>query len=46
MGDGEHAEVIESSKDLVGIEFGENGADFFFLDELVEIVRIVVHDYI
>ncbi len=44
VGDREHAEVVEPSEDLVGIEFDEDGVNFFFLDELVKIVGIVVHD--
>jgi hypothetical protein len=38
MGYGEHGEIVESSKDLIGVEFGEHGIDFFLFDDLIEVV--------
>lgn len=43
VGDGKHAEVVETSDQLVGIEFGEERRHFFLFDQLVQIVRVVLH---
>jgi hypothetical protein len=38
MGNGEHGEIVESSKYLIGVEFGEHVIDFFLFDDLIEVV--------
>jgi len=44
VGDRQHGEVVEASEDLVEIDFGKGGGDFFVFDELVQIVGEVVHN--
>ena len=40
----EHGQVIETSEDLIGINFDEKPVDLLFFDNLVEIITEVVHN--
>ena len=44
VGNREHVEVVEPSEYLVGINFDEERVDFFLLNDLVEVIRKVVHN--
>lgn len=46
VGDREHGEVVQASKDLIGIDLDQNRIDLSLLYDLVEVIRKVVHYYI
>jgi hypothetical protein len=46
VGDGETGEVVETSQNLVGVDFNEQGCELFFFNDLIEVITIVIHDEI
>lgn len=38
VGDGEHGEVIEPSKDLIGIDLDQDRINLSLLDNLIEVI--------
>jgi len=46
MGNAKHGEIVQSSKSLICIDFGEYCVYLFFLDCLIEIITEIVHNNI
>jgi len=44
--DREHLQIIQGPEDLIRVKFRVNLVQLFFLNYLVKIVRVVIHDYI
>lgn len=46
MRDGKHEQIVESPEDLVRVDLDEHRIDFPLFDSLVQIIRVVIHDYV
>ena len=44
MRNGQHKQIVQSSEDLIGINFDQQRIDLPLLDDLIEIVRVVIHN--
>ena len=44
--DGQHVQIVEPSKNLISIQFDQRRVYLLLLHNLVEIIRVVVHDYV
>lgn len=44
MRNGQHKEIVQPSEDLIGIDFDQYWIDFPLFDDLIQIIRVVIHN--